>query len=85
MTAIDGMAAVIVSDDGPGIPEPLRAGLFTRASVWRSDRSQAGGLGLLTVHRILALHGCDIRLIPRADRGAVFEFRLPAAAALSTI
>jgi signal transduction histidine kinase len=85
MTAVDGSAAVIVSDDGPGIPEALRAGLFTRASVWRSDRTQAGGLGLLTVQRILALHGCDIRLIPGADRGAVFEFRLPSAAVLSTI
>jgi signal transduction histidine kinase len=77
MTATDGAAVVAVSDEGPGIPEPLRAALFTRPSAWRWDRAQAGGLGLLTVHRILALHGCDIRLDPRPDRGAVFEFRLP--------
>jgi signal transduction histidine kinase len=86
MTVAAGGAAITVSDDGPGIPESLRANLFTRASVWRPDRGQAGGgLGLLTVHRILALHGCDIRLVPRADRGAVFEFRLPAPLALPTI
>ncbi|AOB30535.1 histidine kinase [Bordetella sp. H567] len=85
MTAADGAAMVTVSDEGPGIPEPLRENLFTRASVWRADRRQTGGLGLLTVHRILALHGCDIRLVPHAGRGAVFEFRLPARAVLSTI
>ncbi|OZI23287.1 two-component sensor histidine kinase [Bordetella genomosp. 9] len=78
MSTLDGGARVSVSDDGPGIPEPLRANLFTRASVWRADNAQAGGLGLLTVHRILALHGCEIRLARRAGRGAVFEFRLPA-------
>jgi signal transduction histidine kinase len=77
MTAMDGAAVVTVSDEGPGIPEPLRAALFTRPSAWRWDRAQAGGLGLLTVHRILALHGCDIRLDPRPNRGAVFVFRLP--------
>lgn len=85
MSAADGSAVVRVSDEGPGIPDAMRANLFTRASAWRADRDQAGGLGLLTVHRILALHGCDIRLVSGADRGAVFEFRLPAAAMLSTL
>ncbi|OZI59588.1 sensor histidine kinase [Bordetella genomosp. 11] len=84
MSADRGAAIVTVGDDGPGIPEPLRENLFTRASVWRSDRAESGGLGLLAVHRILALHGGDIRLVPRSGRGAVFEFRLPAAAARPT-
>jgi signal transduction histidine kinase len=77
MTPADGAARVTIEDDGPGIPAALRTGLFTRASVWRADRTRAGGLGLLTVHRILALHGCTIRLVSHPDRGAVFEFDLP--------
>ncbi|ANN71227.1 sensor histidine kinase [Bordetella bronchialis] len=89
MTAADGAAVVTVGDDGPGIPPSLRDGLFTRASAWRAERGQPagqnGGLGLLTVHRILALHGGVIRLVPRADRGAVFEIRLPAPAAVTAI
>ncbi|ARP91414.1 two-component sensor histidine kinase [Bordetella genomosp. 9] len=84
MTPADGAVQVSVSDDGPGIPEPLRAGLFERVSPWRAGGEQAGGFGLLTVHRMLALHGCTIRLAPGRARGAVFEFSLPAAACVST-
>jgi signal transduction histidine kinase len=79
MASVGNVAKITIADDGPGIPEPLQAGLFTRASVWRADRTQTGGLGLLTVHRILALHACAIRLVSGIRRGAVFEFDLPVA------
>ena len=36
----------------------------------------AGGLGLVIVKRILQLHGSDIALLKRAEKGAVFSFRL---------
>ena len=68
-----------VSDTGAGIPEALRAGLFTRASVLANGPRDSGGLGLVIVHRILQLHHSDIRLVERPEPGAVFEFNLPAA------
>ncbi|OZI30526.1 two-component sensor histidine kinase [Bordetella genomosp. 10] len=70
---------VCVADHGPGVAEALRDTLFTRASVWGSTGPERGGLGLLTVRRILQLHGCDIALAPRQDAGAAFVFGLPAA------
>ncbi|MDB5999242.1 MAG: histidine kinase [Rhizobacter sp.] len=74
-----GGVQVQVSDTGPGIPQALRQHLFVRPSF--SGRSQGangsnGGLGLLIVKRILQLHGSDIGLVNKADRGAVFRFRL---------
>ncbi|MGE8659242.1 MAG: ATP-binding protein [Achromobacter sp.] len=70
---------VRVSDNGGGIPQALRADLFTRASVLADGPRDGGGLGLVIVHRILKLHHSDIRLVARPEPGAVFEFELPAA------
>lgn len=70
---------VRVSDNGPGIAPELRATLFTRAPVWSAARPEAGGLGLLTVRRILQLHGSDIGLLDPPGKGAVFAFTLAAA------
>ncbi|MEO6623622.1 MAG: HAMP domain-containing sensor histidine kinase [Burkholderiaceae bacterium] len=66
---------VEVSDTGPGIPGELHTGLFMRP-VYSSVGGRAGGLGLVIVKRILQLHGSDIRLLQRAEKGAVFSFRL---------
>ncbi|CAN5452785.1 sensor histidine kinase [soil metagenome] len=66
---------VEVSDTGPGIPEDLLPVLFTRPA-FSSTGGRGGGLGLMIVKRILQLHGSDIRLLPRAGRGAVFSFQL---------
>jgi len=73
---------VRVSDQGPGVAQGLRDTLFTRASVWSnagadSRSGERGGLGLLTVRRILQLHGNDIVLAPQEGVGAVFIFGLP--------
>lgn len=73
---------VQVSDSGPGVPEALQQGLFTRPAGrvgWRYGPEVAGGLGLLIVRRILQLHGSDIRLDTLPGAGAVFRFRLQAA------
>ncbi len=66
---------VEVSDTGPGIPDELRKGLFTRPA-FSSSGSRGGGLGLMIVQRILQLHGSDIRLLQRPEKGAVFSFEL---------
>jgi signal transduction histidine kinase len=68
---------VTVSDSGPGIAAELREGLFLRAFTIGGARRD-GGLGLRIVHRILQLHGQDIRLIDVPGRGATFTFSLAA-------
>jgi signal transduction histidine kinase len=67
---------VQVSDTGPGIPENLQRNLFVRPSFQSGDRDSGGGLGLVIVQRILQLHDSHVRLVRRADRGAVFRFQL---------
>ncbi len=71
---------VTVADTGEGIPAARRDGLFQRPQRPMSGGTvTSGGLGLLIVHRMLALNGSGIRLVDRAGRGAVFEFALPVA------
>jgi signal transduction histidine kinase len=67
---------VQVRDSGPGVPQPQRANLFTRPSFRNGGFIGAGGLGLVIVHRILQLHGSDIRLVEQPDSGAIFRFQL---------
>jgi len=69
---------VEISDTGPGIPKELQPVLFTRPAFSSSapEGRSGGGLGLMIVRRILQLHDSDIRLLPQADKGAVFHFQL---------
>jgi len=67
---------VEVSDTGPGIPEALRDGLFTRASRLLRGAPPSGGLGLIIVQRILQLHGGEVRLAAARGKGAAFLFTL---------
>lgn len=69
---------VTVSDSGPGIAPEMLDRLFRRPLALKGENSQ-GGLGLLIVHRILALHKRDIRLLQVAGQGATFCFELPLA------
>ncbi|WP_085584912.1 MULTISPECIES: HAMP domain-containing sensor histidine kinase [unclassified Pseudomonas] len=66
---------VTVSDTGPGIAPELREGLFLRPFNIGGARRD-GGLGLRIVHRILQLHGSEIRLLDAPGRGATFRFAL---------
>ena len=67
---------VTVSDTGPGIAAELRESLFLRPFNIGGARRD-GGLGLRIVHRILQLHGREIRLLDVPGRGATFRFSLP--------
>ena len=71
----NGGVRVEVSDTGAGIPDALQKALFVRP-VFSWTGGRAGGLGLVIVKRILELHGSDIRLLTRTNRGAVFSFDL---------
>ena len=66
---------IIVSDDGPGVPEDLRPALFERGT-----KGPTGGDGIgLSVAKVLAgeLGGSLDLKDDEPDRGAAFEMKLP--------
>lgn len=70
------LPVIAVRDTGPGIPEHLRAGLFTPSLT-----SKPGGTGLgLALSRQLARHlGADLVLLETGPHGTTFQLRLPPA------
>ena len=73
----EGMRQVVicVKDNGPGIPERLRADLFTPFQV--SNRKGGTGLGLTIVSEIVRLHGGTITLDEAATAGTCFRITIP--------
>jgi two-component system OmpR family sensor kinase len=72
---------VRVQDDGPGIPEPLRAKLFqrfTRGSTGRSPGTGSTGLGLAIVDAVVRAHGGRIE-VDTTPGATSFTVNLPAA------
>ena len=72
---------VRVQDDGPGIPEPLRANLFrrfTRGSAARSPGAGSTGLGLAIVDAVVGAHGGHIE-VDNTPGATSFTVSLPAA------
>lgn len=69
---------VEVADNGSGVDESLRDGLFKRPSALntQASRENRGGLGLLIVKRMLELHGGGITLMDSVS-GARFRFFVP--------
>lgn len=64
----------IVTDNGPGIVEPLRKKIF---EPFFTTRSNGTGLGLAVVERVALAHGGSIRCdFPRTG-GSQFTFTLP--------
>ena len=67
-----------VEDDGPGIPDDVRAHIWD--PFWTTkDEGKGTGLGLAVVHGIIADHGGTITLENTAGSGARFVIRLPIA------
>jgi len=82
--AHDGDDVVLtVEDDGPGVPEELRARLFERFVRGRGDSGGGSGLGLSIVRAVAVSHGGSVAIERRAGGapGARFVVRLPVAAA----
>jgi signal transduction histidine kinase len=65
-----------VADDGPGVPREIRDRLF-RPFV--TGRAEGTGLGLAFVERVVKAHRGSVSMRSGADRGTVFEVRLPVA------
>lgn len=71
-----GDAVVVrVADDGPGIPEAVRARLFEAYA--RDGASSGTGLGLFAVRSITEAHGGTVTVDSSPGRGSRFELRLP--------
>lgn len=70
----EGVTAIRLSDNGPGVPPRARAFLFQ--AFQSSARKGGTGLGLAIARELIIAHGGDLRLID-SDEGAVFEIDLP--------
>ena len=74
-----GVVSFTVSDEGPGIPEDLRARIFSRFErLVCTSRSRSGfGLGLWIVGRMVMAHQGSIQVQSGAGGGSVFTVNLP--------
>ena len=71
-----------IADDGPGLPEAVRADLFRPFAG--SMRRGGTGLGLAIARDLMVAHGGDIELVETGPAGTTFRLtpaaRRPAAA-----
>ncbi|WEH16644.1 HAMP domain-containing sensor histidine kinase [Streptomyces sp. VNUA24] len=76
----DGHRVIEILDDGPGIPDELRARLFDPFVRGEETRAAGSGLGLSIVAAIATAHGGTITLEPShaSHRGAWFRVLIPA-------
>jgi putative nucleotidyltransferase with HDIG domain len=72
----DGKAKLIIRDDGPGIPEEVRAQLF---QPFVTSKAQHEGLGLSIAHGLIKQLRGTITCDPVADSGTQFTICLPVA------
>jgi two-component system, NtrC family, nitrogen regulation sensor histidine kinase NtrY len=70
----NGVARILVSDNGPGIPAADRDKLFM---PYYSTKRRGSGLGLAIVRRIIAEHGGSIEVTDNVPNGTVFTIELP--------
>jgi nitrogen fixation/metabolism regulation signal transduction histidine kinase len=72
--ATNGIARVLVSDNGPGIPDADREKLFL---PYFSTKRRGSGLGLAIVRRIIVEHGGSIEVADNTPTGTRFTVELP--------
>jgi signal transduction histidine kinase/HD-like signal output (HDOD) protein len=65
---------ISISDDGPGIPDNLKATVFKKQSTTKTDHD---GLGLLIVYELVKRMGGTITFDNNSDRGACFKITMP--------
>ena len=70
----NGVARILVSDNGPGISAADRDKLFM---PYYSTKRRGSGLGLAIVRRIIAEHGGSIEVADNVPNGTVFTIELP--------
>ena len=67
-----------VEDDGPGLPEAVRADLFRPFAA--SMQGGGTGLGLAIARDLMVAHGGGIELLETGPSGTTFRLTLPPAA-----
>ena len=74
-------AVLVVEDDGPGIPRPLREQVFGRFVRGSGPADRAGsdgtGLGLAIVRSVAGAHGGSVEAGSSSSGGARFTVRMP--------
>ena len=70
----NGVARILITDNGPGISEADRDKLFM---PYYSTKGRGSGLGLAIVRRIVAEHGGSIEAADNVPQGTVFTIELP--------
>ena len=68
------LAAVEISDSGPGIPKSIRENVF---DSFLTGRTEGTGLGLAVVKRILKSHRGDIEVLNSTPEGTTMKLWLP--------
>ena len=71
-----GLARIVISDAGPGVPETERERIFTPFYRATGVSEGGSGLGLALVREIARHHGGDARYLPREGGGSCFEVTL---------
>ena len=66
--------AIEIADDGPGLPEAVRAELFRPFAG--SMRRGGSGLGLAIARDLMVAHGGDIELVDTGPAGTTFRLSL---------
>jgi signal transduction histidine kinase len=69
-----GECEIDIRDEGPGIPEEVRARMF---DPFFTTKSRGTGLGLPTARRIVEMHGGTIDVECPPDGGTLVRLRLP--------
>ena len=76
----NGAAAIRIGDNGPGLPDRVKANLFQ--PFLGSGRPGGAGLGLAIARDLARGHGGDLELVESGPAGAVFLLTLPVAASV---
>lgn len=78
VSTVGDQVRLVVQDDGPGVPDPLRDEVFDRFVRGQGDRGGSVGLGLSIVRAVARSHGGDVVLESPPEGGARFVVTLPA-------
>jgi len=74
----NGVIAIAIVDDGPGLPPKARDNLFR--PFFGSARPGGSGLGLAIARELMRAHGGELTLVSSTGSGTVFRLTLPAPA-----
>src|SRR5262249_20653528 len=74
----NGVIAIEIADDGPGLPPKARDNLFR--PFFGSAPPGGSGLGLAIARELMRAHGGELTLVSSTSSGTVFRLTLPAPA-----